>query len=273
MGVTTDSLRWAKNRGWVRPVRRGVVAIGGRPPSPWEPVVAAALAAGPDAVISHHAAAVIHRFEGIASTIPELTLIHDRHVQLAGVRIHRSLFLGTEDVIHRSGVVLTTPVRTLIDLAGTTSDFLLGRILDDGANRRLWTPDLVADRISERGGPRRPGCVRLRRLLAERTGEGYADSRLEQRVLRVLKGKVPDPIQHYQAVFDGRVIDMDLAWPMFRIDGEIDGYAAHLQRTDFDRDRLRANAIGAHGWRLVHWTSTMDDAAILAQVLPYFRDR
>jgi len=98
-------------------------------------------------------------------------------------------------------------------------------------------------------------------------------SQLEQRVLRALKrvnGGLAEPAIHYRLVLDGRVIDMDLAWPDYRIDGEIDGFHAHSQRSDFDRDRLRANLLVAHGWRLVHWTSTMNDDAIVAQILPYF---
>jgi hypothetical protein len=238
--------------------------------------MAAALAAGPDAVISHMAAANVHRFSGMAPSGPELTLPRARRVELSGVRVHRSERLDDVDVEHRKGVLITTPVRTVIDISGTTGDYLLGRILDSGAGRWLWTAETIAARLDDLGGSGQPGSARLRRLLGDRLGDGNQDNDLERRVLRVLKrmaDKVPEPVTHYQLVLGPRVIDMDLAWPEYRIDGEIDGRESHIQRSDFDRDRLRANLLVAHGWRLVHWTSTMDDDTIAAQIIPYFGSR
>jgi very-short-patch-repair endonuclease len=273
LGLTRKALTVAVARGWLRKVRRGVYAVSGAPASRWQSVMAAALAAGPDAVVSHRSAAVIHGFAGLIDDLPELTVPNERRRRLADVRVHRSRRLTPEDLETRSGVQLTTPTRTVIDIAGGTSDYLLGRILDDGTIRRLWTPEGVAGAVDRLGLSARPGAARLKRLLDLRMGEGPQDAQLEQRVLRALrrrKDKVPEPIVHYRFVLDDRVIDMDLAWPEFRIDGEIDGYLAHSQRSDFDRDRLRANLLEAHGWRLVRWTSSMDDDTIVAQVLPYF---
>jgi hypothetical protein len=270
LGLTAEALEAAVRKRRVRRVRRGVYAVNGPPPSRWEPVMAAALAAGREAIISHRSAAVIHGFYGVVADQPNLTVPMDCRRSLAGVRVHRSRQLDPKDIEERRGVRLTTPVRTVIDIAEWTGDHLLGRILDEGAINRLWTAERIADRIDRPGGAGKRGIVRLRRLLAQRTGEDSADSRLEQRVLRVLKGNVPDPVPHYRLVLDRHVLDMDLAWPDRRIDGEIDGYRAHVQRSNFDRDRLRANLLGAYGWRQVHWTSSMDDETILAQVRRYF---
>jgi Transcriptional regulator, AbiEi antitoxin len=270
LGLTRETLAAAVERGWLRRVRRGVYAFNGVLPSRWECIMAAALAAGPDAVISHRSAAMIHRFNGVTADQPHLTVPMDRGRLLADVRVHRSRHLDPEDAEERNGVRITTPVRTVIDIADWTGDFLLGRILDEGAIDRLWTPERLSAGLDRTGTSGRSGTARLRRLLAERTGEGIADSRLEQRVLRVLRGNVPDPVPHFQVVLGDSVLDMDLAWPERRIDGEIDGYRTHVLRSHFDRDRLRANLLAAHGWRQVHWTSSMDARTILAQVRPYF---
>lgn len=235
--------------------------------------MAAALAAGPFAVISHLAAANIHRFSGIGPSAPELTVPQARRVELSGVRVYRSQRLDPVDTEQRHGVRLTTPVRTVIDIAGSTGDYLLGKILDDGTIRRLWTPEVIACAVDRLGLSGRAGAPGLKRLLDIRMGEGPQDAELEQRVLRALRKRkdiVPDPVVHHRLVLADRVIDMDLAWPQYCIDGEIDGYLAHSQRSDFDRDRLRANLLEAHGWRLVRWTSVMDDDTIVAQVAPYF---
>jgi hypothetical protein len=233
--------------------------------------MAAALAGGPDAVLSHLAAATIHRFQGIAPAAPELTYPTPAGRAMSGVRIHRCDDLEPCDIEARTGVRLTAPVRTVIDIASGIDDYLLGRILDVGATRRLWTAEQIGTRLEQLGPARRAGSLRLQRLLAVRMGEGHPDGQLEQRVLRVLKGRTPQPILHHQIVLEDQLIDMDLCWPDIRLDGEIDGLGAHTQRSDFDRERLRSNILDRHGWHIVRWTSTMDDAVILAQVAPLFR--
>ena len=170
LGVSPTALRAAVERGWLRPVRRGIVGVVGAPRSPWERIVAASLAAGPDAVVSHRAAAAVHRFKGVALPPPELTVPRLRRVRLGGVRVHRSGDLDLADVQEQAGIRITTPMRTVIDIAGGTDDYLLGRILDDGAVRRLWTAEAVSVRLGELGRSGRAGTVRLRRLLADRLG-------------------------------------------------------------------------------------------------------
>lgn len=270
LGASARALEYATHRGWLRSVRPGVYAFAGLPPMPWEAVMAAALAAGSGAAVAYTSAAVIHRFHGIRPKTPELTVLGRCGTRMAGVRIHRTLHLPPSDLEQRRGIAVTTPIRTLIDITRGTSDYLIGRILDDGATRRLWRAEEIAWRLDQSRGAARYGTLRLRRMLDDRRGEGRTDSVLEQRVLRVLRGKVPDPVLHHQEVLDDRVIDMDMAWLYLRLDGEVDGFDAHRQRTDFDRDRVRHNVLAAHGWRLVHWTSTMDDATIVAQILPFF---
>jgi Transcriptional regulator, AbiEi antitoxin len=270
LGISERAVRHAIGRGWVRPVRRAIYAVAGRPPSPWEKTMAAALAAGPNAVVSHASAAAVHRFPGIASGRPEITCPESSRLALSGVRVHRRRCFEPADVETRSGVRLTTPVRTVIDLAASTGDYLLGRILDDGAVRGLWSPERIAMRLERLASPGRSSTTRLRRLLGDPMAKSRADSQLEQRVLRVIKGKVPNPVGHHRILLEGHVIDMDLAWPQIRLNGEIDGLRSHTQRSDFDRERLRANLLGRNDWEIVRWTSTMADDVILAQVIPYF---
>lgn len=261
-------LEWAAEQGWLIRVRRGVYLVAGVPASPWQPLMAATLAAGPKAVISHSSAAAIHRFYGIVESRPELTVPLDRCPQLKGVRVHRSATLTTTDTEVRCGVRLTTPIRTVIDLAPRTSDSLLGLILDEGAIGRLWTADQVANRLAGLGRGGRIGTSGLRGLLAERLGEGMPHSQLEQRVSRVLKRAVPPHKTHYTVVLDGVPIEMDLAWPEVKVDGEVDGFAVRAaSRTKFERQLRRENILAAHGWRIVHFTAHMDDATIIALAL------
>jgi len=268
-GATRTALARAVDRRWLRPVRRGVYAFGGRPPSRWESITAATLAAGPEAVISHRSAAEIHGFWGIAAATPELTIPGRGTRCLDGVVVHRGPDLVACDIVGRAHLPVTSPVRTAIDLAASCGDHLLGRLLDEGAIARLWRAEDIAERLDLPGGSVRGGTRRLRVLLAQRLGEGHPDSLLEQRVIRVLKGRVAPFVVHHRVTLRDRVVDMDVAWPDRRIDGEIDGYRVRsASRRSFDADRVRANLLAAHGWRTVHFTSTMDAATIVGQVAP-----
>jgi Transcriptional regulator, AbiEi antitoxin len=113
IGVANRQLVRAEARGQLRRVRRGVYAIGGMPPSPWEHVVGAALAAGREAVISHANAAAVHRFEYGATNAVELTVRRSCRSRPAGVVVHRSRDLTPEDLVRKGGVLVTSPCRTL----------------------------------------------------------------------------------------------------------------------------------------------------------------
>jgi hypothetical protein len=268
--VSRFALREAVDRAWIRRVRRGVYAFNGRPPSRWEAILAASLSIGPAAVISHAAAAAVHGFWGMAESRPELTIIRPGGRNLEGARIHRSTTIRPQDVVRRCGVQVTSPVRTLIDVVPSTNDYLLPRIVDEGAIARLWTAEDVGRRL-DAADHHVPGAPRLRRVLAERFDEGHPDSKLEQRVYRLLKGRVPPFSVHHRIDLGGRVVELDMAWPAYRVAGEIDGRRIRLtSRTKFEADRLRSNLLERYGWREIHLTAAMDDVTMLAQVVPLF---
>jgi very-short-patch-repair endonuclease len=159
----------------------------------------------------------------------------------------------------------------VIDLASRTREPLLGTIIDEGTVSRLWTPEAVRARLDQlpHGVP---GRAKLARLLTLRIGEGAADSRLEQRVFRVLAPLYPGYTIHHRVVLDGQIVEMDIAWVDQKIDGEVDGLAPRAQsRTKLERSARRANLLGAHGWRIVHFTHQMSDHDLVAQLAPYFR--
>lgn len=274
LGVSARVLRRAAKRGVVRIERRGVWAIAGVPPTPWQPLMAALLAAGPRAVISHRSAAVVHGFHGLMADTPELSVAHGRPCRLAGVRVHQARHLAKRDVVIRHGLRVTSPIRTVIDLAPALGDYLLGRILDEGAISRVWTAEQVLGRLDRIGSQGRHGSGRLRSLLALRLNEGHPDSPLEQRVIRTLRPHVPTFKVHYADTFEGERIEMDLAWLDQKIDGEVDGLIVHNTPTKKKRDRRRADLLEKYGWKIVHFTAEMDDRTLLDQIaalLPHSR--
>ncbi len=265
LGFSAEMMRKATRPGLLRRQRRSVYGLAGVPGSWRQRLVTAALAAGPDAVISHRSAAVLHHFDGIVADTPELLFPHHCRRQLQGVLVHRSRTLDPIDITVVGGLRVTTPIRTVIDLAPMVGDYLLGRILDEGAISRLWTAEQVLAHVEQLARPGRTGVNRLRSLLALRLDEGHPHSVLEQRVWRVLRAaSVPHFETHHVVTIEGQRIEMDLAWLDQKIDGEVDGLAVRRSRTKFEQVSRRDNLLGADGWHIVHFTAQMTDSELVA---------
>lgn len=250
----------------LRVVRPGVYAIAGRP-SRWEQAVAIGLLGGPGSALSHGTAAAIHRLPGLlAPTRPEISVPASRNPRWPEAVVHRVAHLDACDIVQRSGVGVTTPHRTIVDLAMRLQPDLLARVIDEGTIARRWTvAELLActDRLS---GPGRHGVQTLRRLLAARASEPRAESHLELRMIRILAPYAPFETQ-FELVLEGRLMRLDIAWPWWRVAAEVDGWGVRSRsRTKFDEDRYRMNLLEAHHWRVAHLTSAMAPAAVLRDV-------
>lgn len=250
----------------LRVVRPGVYAIEGRP-SGWEQAVAVGLLGGPGSALSHATAAAIHRLHGVvAPKQPEISVLAPRHPRLPDATVHRVAHLDPCDVEQRSGVGVTGPHRTIVDLAPRLQPDLLSRVIDEGTIARRWTvAGLLActDRLSAHG---RGGVQDLRRLLAARAQEPPAESMLELRMIRILAPYAPFETQH-ELVLEGKLLRLDIAWPWWRVAAEVDGWGVRSRsRSKFDEERYRMNLLEAHHWRVAHLTSAMAPAIVLRDV-------
>jgi very-short-patch-repair endonuclease len=266
-GISRKVERRLAEDGYLRLIRPGAYAVAGSPSSRWELAIAAALLCGPSAVISHSTAAAIHQFSGVmAEPEPEISVPRELRPRLAGARIHRVTELPPDHVEERRGIGITTPSRTLVDLASRLNPELLARVVDEGSVARLWTIDEIAACATRLGRQGRPGGRALRAVLANRIDEPDAESALELRIIRVLKPFAPFETQ-YQVVIDGEVFLLDIAWPWWRIGVEVDGWWSRRQsRRKLDGDDHKTNALVANGWRILRVTATMSDAAVLRDV-------
>lgn len=266
-GVAGRKRRQLTDEGWLVPVIRGVVLVGGGRPTDWQRAVAYWLVAGPGAALSHATAARIHRLVGAAALPPtpvEVTVFPPAHPQIAGCRVHRVTDVQGVDTVFYRGVRVVAAPRTLLDVAPRLSVGALARTVDEGLVTRLWTLSQLEALVA--GGAGRPGVPALRRLVRARSGDPVVDSHLEQRVTRLLAFLGPFETR-YQVVTGGRVVLLDLAWPDRRVAVECDGWGAHgRSRARFESDRRRDNDLIAAGWTVVHLTSAMSDDEIRAAV-------
>lgn len=239
-------------------VHPGVYRVAGVPVS-WElSVLAALLAAGESAVVGHQAAGRIYEFEGVLCDRPQLLIPHGRRIELIGVGVRRTRVLASEDVRVKGSLRVTSPARTLIDLASILSLDDLERALDDALRRRVVTLAQLRKCLDRRGPGGVKGWARMDRLVRERIGTEPTGSGKETVFLSALRRrKLPVPAKQFGIVdADGRFVARpDFAYPDLRIAIEIDS-GFHLNPARRRADLRRQNRMQLVGWRVLYFDRT-----------------
>lgn len=256
LGMTDDMIEYRIECGlWRRP-HLGVYAVAGAADRRLQALAAACLAAWPDAVVSHTSAAALWQFESISSEGIEITVPYGRLPMIDGVRVHRTRRLTREDRTLFKNVPITTPIRTLIDIAGVLDADPFERAADDGHRRRMFTHASLRRRVDELCGTGRAGSRMLKRLLVERDpAASLAGSSLERRFHMLLRvAGIALPVSQYDV--PGLIARVDFAYPDIKVAIEIDGYRWHTGRAKFDADRRRRRKLRAARWDVLEFTWT-----------------
>jgi very-short-patch-repair endonuclease len=228
-------------RGWLRRVHRGVYLVGALE-TPLTRPAAALLATGPHAAISHRTAATLWELLPPRAAEPiHITLLNANRRTRHGIEIHHAATLESR---RRHGLRLTSPPRTLLDLAAT-SPGELEEALNEAHVRRLVTHQEVR-RLVERP---RPGVKALRTVADD--APGLTRSKAERR-LRALIERAGLPAPRTNVRVAGYEVDM--YWPAQRLVVEFDGWSTHSSRPAFERDRLKDAALQLAGERVLRVT-------------------
>ena len=236
----------------------GVFRIAGAPETFAQRVMALVLYRGPHSVASHRAAARLWPIWGFGWVdTPEVTTPRGRNQRLSLGLVHGSLALPPNHVTVLDGIPVTTPARTIFDLAGVMHPKRVERALDDSLAQGLLTlRDLQAVhvRLAKRG---RRGTAATRRWLEAR-GEGYVapNSDLEAAGRRLLReAGLPDPDPEVDLGDDvGWVGRVDLFYRQAKLVIELDSRRHHSSLLDRDADRSRDNRLMAAGFRVLRFT-------------------
>lgn len=148
------------------------------------------------------------------------------------ITVHRTDDLPPADVRTRDGIPVTTPTRTLLDLAATSpTDF--DQALDEALLKRLIHPTTLLTRAVQR-----PGARAIRAALDQ--GPTPTRSEAERRLLTLVhRAGLPRPQTDVRI---GR-FEVDAVWRAQRVIVEVDGYASHSGRAAFETDRRRETVI------------------------------
>lgn len=253
-GLSRDQIAARVNRGELIRLRRGVYAepagrhkyagfVGGEQ---LLPAIAALAAVGPDAVVSHQSAARLYGIDLLGKNLRQTTITclprHGWRGQ-SGIRVHATQ-LPAGHVSTENGFAMTTPARTVIDLARELA-FGDGVVAADSAlYRKLTTKDELVEVL---GACRQwPGITRAAAVVA------FADRRAEsplESIARAVFHEVGLPPPELQIWLGGPapIARVDFYWKQFRTIAEVDGVMKYdldpaRARQQLERDRLLRDA-------------------------------
>ena len=259
-GLSRQAVAKRVRAGRLHRIHRGVFAVGRRHLDRDGRFHAAALACGPRAVLSHRSAAAILGIlkrpgAEVEVTVPGAAGRRRR----SSITVYRRA-LPLADTGHVDGVPVTSPARTLVDLAEVLARRGVERAIDEAAFLKLDLSEL-RPRDGRRGAPT------LAMVLEEHEpGSTRTRSDLEEAMLALCRqGGLPRP--RVNAVVEGH--EVDFSWRDAGLIVETDGRAGHTTPGAFERDRLRDADLIVAGWRVVRVTDrrlTSEPLAVARQL-------
>jgi len=240
-GLTDGGIARRVRDGQLHRLHRGVYAVGHRVLTREGRWMAAVLAAGPGAVLSHASAAAAWDLRRTSGSVIDVSVpTHAGRERRAGIRLHRRGTMTLSEVTLHRGIPITTPARTVIDLARTLNGRVLEQLIDLADQRGLL--DLADLRSAN--------SASLRAAL-ERYSPAPIRSELEARFLRLCdEHRIPRPETNVR--IEG--IEVDFVWRDRRLIVEVDGYAYHRSPSAFEEDRERDVVLTTSGWRVMRFT-------------------
>ena len=240
-GLSDTAVSKRCRSGRLHRLHRGVYAVGHVAVSTERQWMAAVLALGDGAVLSHRSAAALWDLLPPQSGAVDVSVPRrSGHLKREGIRVHRPIALEPEATTRRRGIPVTTPFRTIVDLRRTTPARETRRAI-----RQAEFLGIAIDPLLE------PDRTR---------------SELEFRFLRLCRrNHLPKPAVNVRV----GPFTVDFCWVDQRLIVETDGYAAHRGRAAFEDDRMRDLKLRALGYEVLRlsYRQVIDDSAEVAAVL------
>ena len=215
--------------------------------------MAAVLACGPKAVLSHRSAAALWGISHDGSTKTDVSLPSRSVRKRSGVEVHAAASLTEADVTTREGIPCTTVARTLIDLAAVTHTREVERAVNEAEVLRLFDRRATEDALGRANEV--PGAPVVGAILEKWSGPTLTASELEERFLalcRTADAEAPE-VNPWLPLEEGAV-KVDFLWRAKRLIVETDGRGAHGTGAAFERDRERDQRLMLAGYRVVRFT-------------------
>lgn len=240
--------RWAA-KGLLHRLHHGVYAVGHLALAPLALEQAALLACGDRGLISHTSALGLW---GIVSAPPSevhvMVVGHDCR-RKAGIRVHRVKDIDDRDVRRRNGLPVTSPARSLIDVAASASLTELDDVIAEARARRLIR-DGELERVLERC-ERTRGAPRMRAFLKAEMSPGLTRSKAERVMRRLMRAaNLPEPVPNQRVAG----WEVDFLWDAEKLVVEVDGPQFHGHRRAYERDRRKDLELTTAGYVVIRIT-------------------
>ena len=249
LGLSGAAIGRRVEAGRLHRMHRGVYAVG----HPLVPTrgrwLAAVLTCGPAATLSHASAAALWGLRGSDAVLIDITLPGTGARRRSGLRIHRARNLAPADVAAVDAIRVTSPARTILDVAADLDARALERILDRAEREGAYDGRALAAVIAANRGHR--GAARLRAILdGHLAGTTVTRSGLEERMLAVCRAHgLPCPLVNHFVLG----LEVDFAFPGTRVVVEADSWRYHRSRAQFARDRERDAILARAGYRVLRF--------------------
>lgn len=246
-GYSTKAIRERLAGGRLHRLSPGIYAVGRPQLTPDGRFIAAVLACGPTAALSHFSAAGLWGIRPVRSGAIEVSTTSGAQRRRPGIRVHRRTALTEADITRHRGIRLTTPACTLVDLTPRLPPAEIEAAVNQADVLNLIDPEALREAVE---GLTRPGAAKLRTLLDRRTFT-MTRSQLERRLLPIARAAgLPKPLTNVY-VNDHEV---DLYCPDLGLVVEADGLGYHRTPQQQAKDRVRDQDHAAAGLTPLRFT-------------------
>jgi very-short-patch-repair endonuclease len=274
LGLSDDVIDGWADAGRIQRMFRSVYAVGRPDLNERGRLLAATLACGRGAVISHRSAAYLLRIGARSPRVIDVIPPRQSGRAIDGIKPHRVSCPARPEWGYVDGIPCTSPARTIVDLAGTYGEDGLRETVERAATERKL--DLAAIDAILATGPRRRGVPCLRRVLdtwrpvAETAKYATVRSLFEAKLLPLVAAaglRLPRPNARVRIA--ERILEVDLLWDRERFVVEADSRRHHGIEVAFERDRRRDRELIAvhYGVLRVTWREVEEEAdAVFAAI-------
>jgi len=227
--------------------------------------MAAVLSSGPQAVLSHRAAAALWGLRGYSERRVEITTPHKSTSSRLVQRHHSPV--RVDEIAIEDGIPVTSVPRTIFDLAAVEPTDVVQSLLREAEFKRLWDRLSLPDLVERYPGKRGVRVVRVALGRLESEPAGRKRRGLEERFAPVLRQySLPLPRFNDWILLEGKRFQVDCHWLAARHIVELDGWEGHRTRSAFREDRGRDRRLQVAGYSVTRltWSQLDDEPAEIA---------
>jgi very-short-patch-repair endonuclease len=251
LGFTSSQIHRLVSHGFIHRLFRGVFTVGSRQLTREGRWMAAVLACGEDAVLSHRSAIALWGLRPATAGPIDVTDPTRRHSGQPGIRVHRTRGIEADDRTERRSIPVTSVHRAILDFAEVAKEQHVRLAIEMADRKELYNSHVMDELV--RRSPGRRGVKTLTAVLATMRGTEAPLTRSElERILLAEFRQAGFPEPSANVMIEGYCVD--LVWIEQRVIVEVDGHEWHKTRADLESNRKRDTRLQLAGFIVIRAT-------------------